>query len=261
MKGKSTFTKDEASVIEKLIEQKCNATTNEQKSIRKEIRLLGFYASDFNIGGGYTVADFRKVVTITGVKSKDKTIKISKEIVSQKTKNNNEDIKLNIDFKKDVVDSLRNNEFEGFITIQQAIIDKTLIPSVKGVYMIYMDDPKPNFVSNGTGGFFKNEDPNVTIETLKQKWVKNSLVLYIGKAGTKEGKASLQSRLKQYFQFGKGKKVGHRGGRYIWQLKNPYNLKVCWVETPENDPREVEKVLIAEFFSQFNQLPFANLVN
>jgi len=166
-----------------------------------------------------------------------------------------------LDFKINTLETLKQIGFKGFITIQQAINEKKLIPSVKGVYMIYMDNPKPNFVSNGTGGFFKNEDPNVTIETLKQNWVKSSPILYIGKAGGENSSATLQSRLKQYFQFGQGKNVGHWGGRLIWQIKNPYQLKVCWMETPENDPREVEKALITEFVSQFNQRPFDNLVN
>lgn len=66
MKGKSTFTPSEAEQIEALITAKLKATSDNQKGIRDKIRKLGFYASDFNIGNGYTVADFRRVTTLSG---------------------------------------------------------------------------------------------------------------------------------------------------------------------------------------------------
>lgn len=66
MKGKSTFTRREADEICRFIEEKLKANTNEQKRIRDRIRRIGFYASDFGIGGGYTVQDFLRVATIVG---------------------------------------------------------------------------------------------------------------------------------------------------------------------------------------------------
>jgi len=64
MKGKKEFTKSEAEQIIKLIRQKLMASTNEQKAIRDKIRKIGFYASDFGIGGGYTEQDFLRVVKV-----------------------------------------------------------------------------------------------------------------------------------------------------------------------------------------------------
>jgi hypothetical protein len=66
MKGKAIFSQEEAKLIEALIEEKLISDTQQQKSIRNKIRNLGFYASDFGIGNGYTVKDFRKVVSIRG---------------------------------------------------------------------------------------------------------------------------------------------------------------------------------------------------
>lgn len=57
MKGKSIFTQSEANAIKALIREKLKATTSEQVAIRNKIRVLGFYASDFGIGGGYTEND------------------------------------------------------------------------------------------------------------------------------------------------------------------------------------------------------------
>lgn len=74
----------------------------------------------------------------------------------------------------------------------------------------------PEFLSHGTGGFFKGKDPNVSITELETNWVENTCVVYIGKAGT-----TLQKRLNQYLKFGNGQNIGHWGGRYIWQIKIP----------------------------------------
>lgn len=66
MKGKKVFTKKQADEISSLINQKLMSDSNKQKGIRNKIRKLGFYASDFGLGGGYTVDDFLRVVTIAG---------------------------------------------------------------------------------------------------------------------------------------------------------------------------------------------------
>ena len=66
MKGKSTFTQSESNQIILLIRKKLLANSAEQKKMRDRLRALGFYASDFGIGGGYTENDFLKVVKIIG---------------------------------------------------------------------------------------------------------------------------------------------------------------------------------------------------
>ncbi|WP_164123031.1 hypothetical protein [Sphingobacterium sp. xlx-130] len=67
MKGKDTFTTEEATKIIALIEAKLKAGKEEQKKIRDKIRALGFYSTDFGMGPGYgyTVEDFKNVVTVT----------------------------------------------------------------------------------------------------------------------------------------------------------------------------------------------------
>jgi hypothetical protein len=81
MKGKAVFTKMEANKILALIREKIVADNNEQKKIRSQIRKLGFYASDFGIGGGYTEMDFKRAVTIveddlntSSIQHEDKTL-------------------------------------------------------------------------------------------------------------------------------------------------------------------------------------------
>lgn len=261
MKGKAIFTKEEAERIEALIKQKCAAEPSKQKGIRQKIRSLGFYAKDdFGISGGYTVADFRRVVKIVGDLKNSVVSSIRVEItkLSNPTKSK-EDLDLTINFKSNVFTTLKKLGFLGFLSIEDAYKDLKIIPKTAGVYIIYTESTTPLFEVVGTGGFFNQKNPNVSLEDLNQNWVDQSTVLYFGKAGSLSGSVTLYKRLKQYFDFGYGKSVGHFGGRYIWQIKKPYQLKVCWLPTPNQEPREIEKKLIQQFITQFGKRPFANL--
>lgn len=59
MKGRNRFTRREADQIRILLNQKCKAPSEEQKSYRDDIRAIGFYISEFtNSKSGFTSADF-----------------------------------------------------------------------------------------------------------------------------------------------------------------------------------------------------------
>ena len=122
--------------------------------------------------------------------------------------------------------------------------------------ILRLKDSEPEFLEQGTGGFFKKKEPrnpNVSIAELRDNWVPNEAIMYIGKA------TSLKSRLGSYLRFGEGKFATHWGGRYIWQLKDSRELLVCWKETDEN-PRVVEEEMIAQFKKEHGgKRPFANL--
>lgn len=160
------------------------------------------------------------------------------------------------------IEEIKREGFVGFKKMSELFSDSSAIPNVKGVYLIL----NPNFEQSeylqiGTGGHFKGKNPNVSLEQLKNNWVDNSLVVYIGKAGGESSAATLYKRLKQYISFGQGKKVGHWGGRLIWQLKNSNDLIVCWKPLPNEDPRTIESLLIKSYVSEFEKRPFANLTN
>lgn len=163
----------------------------------------------------------------------------------------------NLDFNN--IESLKNNGFVGFKTIRELMIDSSSIPKTKGVYIVLNTSKEVDFIEVGTGGFFKGKNPNVSVMVLEQNWIKNTTVVYIGKAGGEGSKATLYSRLKQYLAFGQGKSIGHWGGRFIWQLKRSTDLIICWKALPENDPRMIESDLISLFVSRYNKRPFANL--
>lgn len=150
---------------------------------------------------------------------------------------------------------LEQKGFQGFVTISNLTKNPALAPSEKGVYMILRESENaPEFLNEGTGGFFKGKNPNVSISELQNNWVKNTPIMYIGKA------TSLQSRLKQYMNFGQGKNVGHYGGRLIWQLKDSQDFIVCWKSLTNEEPRKYEAGLINDFKKEHNEeRPFANL--
>lgn len=158
------------------------------------------------------------------------------------------------------IDDIEEKGFTGFVTVESLWDDKSCIPKVRGVYMVLNHNRQPDFINPGVGGFFKGKDPNVSLSELHDNYVPDSLVVYIGKAGGPNGQATLHSRLGLYLRFGQGKNVSHWGGRLIWQLRNHKHLLFCWKPTPDDDPREVEKLLVDNYVTQFGKLPFANLV-
>jgi hypothetical protein len=155
---------------------------------------------------------------------------------------------------------LKGQGFEGFVTIGSLFKNSSILPKVKGVYMIlYPPAMAPKFITIGSGGHFKGRNPNVSLQLLQDNWVDKATIIYIGKAGSESGSATLQSRLKQYLNFGQGKAVGHWGGRLIWQLPFAEDLIVCWKTTPQQEPSVIESDLIDKFKKLHKKRPFANL--
>jgi hypothetical protein len=159
----------------------------------------------------------------------------------------------------DSIDAIRQSGFEGFVTIVALQTSKCCeVPTKQGVYFILKtDSERPVFLSKSVARRPRGKKTTVAVGKLKSKWVEGALVLNIGKAGP--GKSTLQSRLEKYVRFGQGKRSGHSGGRYIWQLAHSDNLLVCWKVTRNAVPRTVEKALIEEFERVYGKLPFANL--
>ena len=157
------------------------------------------------------------------------------------------------------IDDIGHSGFDGFVTVSALQASKCCeVPNKPGVYLVVRPSSVlPEFLNESVGGRFKGNDPTVPTRTLESKWVENTLVLYIGKAGPRT--ATLRSRLLQYVRFGQGQRIGHWGGRYIWQLRESYDLLVCWKITALDSPRMIEKALMNEFKQAHGKLPFANL--
>jgi len=155
-------------------------------------------------------------------------------------------------------DVIKKFGFTGFLTIEELMDSKKVIPKYKGVYFVLNQfNSTPKFVEKGTGGYFKGRDPNVSVDVLKMNWVDETKVVYIGRGGQKGKKSTLKTRLSQYIRFGQGKNTGHWGGRYIYQIENSHQLVICWKLT--EDPEGVESELIQKFSLIYKKLPFGNL--
>ena len=152
--------------------------------------------------------------------------------------------------------------FTGFKAIEQLWNDYSVIPNERGIYLILTSDfLRKQFLQKGVGGYFKGKDPNVGLNVLSANWIDSCHLLYVGQAGGNGSSSTLKKRLKQYLEFGKGKSVGHYGGRYIWQLAHHKNLLVAWKITNNTDPREEERKLMKEFCDFYGRNPFANLAS
>ena len=145
---------------------------------------------------------------------------------------------------------LTRDGFQGFVRFAE--LDPANPPMVGGIYAVLRESHgPPTFLEVSPAGRFKERDPTVTVQVLRQKWVEASPTVYIGKA------TNLRKRLRQYRDFGLGRPVGHWGGRFIWQLADADQLIVAW--KPTESPGQDEAMLIRRFREEHGALPFANL--
>lgn len=93
-------------------------------------------------------------------------------------------------------DFLEKNSFNHYIRIGDYENNRDVvsyIPDIKGLYVVVSPQlPEKKFHKEGTGGFFKGKNPNVSESVLLKNWVEGTYILYIGKAGgvDKKGRIS-----------------------------------------------------------------------
>jgi len=159
------------------------------------------------------------------------------------------------------LESLRDSGFDGFVAV--CSLRETAarsVPPTPGVYLVVRPSSAPaHFLSESTGGWHKGRDPTVPVTVLEGAWIPEALVLYIGKAGKVGSDANLRDRIRAYLSFGAGRRVGHWGGRFIWQLANQDDLLVAWRVATAAEARPLERALLADFRRCYaGRLPFAN---
>ncbi len=158
------------------------------------------------------------------------------------------------------IEALFEFGFFGGISVAELQLSCTSLPEVQGIYLVVRALELPViFLETSSGGRFRRRNPTVPISELKRNWLSRPKVLYIGKAGGRNNQSTIQKRVCQLVRFGGGEPCGHWGGRYIWQLTDAQDLMIYWTPTPDQDPRQIERVLINEFKEKYGQLPFANL--
>jgi len=132
------------------------------------------------------------------------------------------------------------------------------VPTDAGIYLVtYEGEERPEFLEVGTGGRFRDLDPNHPIEVLDANWVDGGRVVYVGKAAGEEG---LYQRIRQLVRFGNGKRAAHRGGRALWQIAGAHALEVRWRTCAAAVAADQESEAIAAFADGHDgRRPFANM--
>lgn len=127
--------------------------------------------------------------------------------------------------------------------------------SAGGVYVITRDGKiEPVYLDRSPAGTFRG-NPTVDRAALDANWVPSAPVVYIGKADH----GRLQTRLKEFVDFGRGGKRRHWGGRLIWQLEKSDDLLVAWRVLPKTAvPKDEEDNMIDAFKLAYGKRPFAN---
>ncbi|MBO4662955.1 MAG: hypothetical protein J5663_00915 [Bacteroidaceae bacterium] len=156
--------------------------------------------------------------------------------------------------------ALKELGFEGFKSVRELMDSCSVIPNQMGVYVVLREkDDHPVILDKRPSCQNESDYPSYAKAELERNWVDGSHIVYIGKAGGLELKTNLNKRLRAYIQFGKGKKIKHGGGRSIWQLADAKDLVFCWRKLYKEEPREVERKMIADFCLEHDgKRPFAN---
>ncbi|MGP4030495.1 hypothetical protein [Pseudarthrobacter sp. 1C304] len=155
---------------------------------------------------------------------------------------------------------LRSEGFAGFKTFEE--LDLGEVPREPGIYAVLHPEGRQRaFLEESVGGWFKRKNPTILLDALAAEWVDGADVLYVGKAGAGTSSArGLRKRIQEFMDFGRGRPVGHWGGRLIWQLADSQSLLIAWKVLPAAEVNEAEAKYHAEFRCHYGRLPFANLV-
>ncbi len=153
--------------------------------------------------------------------------------------------------------------FTGFATVEQLRCGQLRqVPNGPGVYAVVVPDGYvPDFQLSNPGGQIRGRDPTVSVETLKRNWVNTSRIIYFGKAGGYSTSRGLNTRIGELLKFGEGRRVAHRGGRYLWQLSESQDFLIGWLTLRGLEPRKFERSLLQLFVNLHGRLPFANLMH
>ncbi len=152
------------------------------------------------------------------------------------------------------IDGAKSAGFAGFVSLASLRAASCRpAPEVPGVYLVLREpSTPPQFLARSGAGQHKRRDPTVAVPLLKERWIPEAAVLYVGK-GT-----SLRERISAYVCSGWTRTSSHWGGRLIWQLAEADQFLIAWRHDARGEPRETERELIGLFVQQFGARPFAN---
>lgn len=136
--------------------------------------------------------------------------------------------------------------FVGFVPLIG--MDRTKLPRRHGVYVVvHQLDQEPEFLDSNV----IDKWPPYQSAHLRERWLTDAPVVYIGKA---EGKVGLHRRVGAFSR----QATNHSGGRSLWQLEKSQDLLVAWLETPGESALAVEQRYLQAFKAEYGSYPFAN---
>lgn len=142
-------------------------------------------------------------------------------------------------------------------TLKELKNDFGKIPKKNGIYIIEVpEDFKIEFLNVTTGctewrgKAVKLYKPDSLMKIFRRG---DRKTLYIGKM---EQKNPSSHRLKNYIKWGMGKKVSHKGGYPLWQIKDNENLCAYWLAC--DNATSFESELLKIYFSDYGVYPLAN---
>ena len=159
------------------------------------------------------------------------------------------------------INDMKNAGFQGFNTIESLMSSGcSKVPLQSGVFLVvWPSESMPEFLKQSAVGDFKGRNPSVPEEALQDRWVQGAKVVFIGRAGGETQEETLQWRLRQYVRTGQGRAIGRLDESLIWQIKDCFQMSVCWVKSGTDNPVDLEKSLLVLFEDTYGSLPFANL--
>ena len=92
---------------------------------------------------------------------------------------------------------------------------------------------------------------------LRRHWLSDQPIVYIGKAGGPDIKATLRTRIRQFYRHHHGKPSPHSGGQDV-KLLGTRPLWLFWSPTPGYAPRDLESQMLKAFVAEAHHWPFAN---
>ena len=158
--------------------------------------------------------------------------------------------------------SLEGVGFTGFSTIRELQATTIRKPelSKRGLYVVVcQEDYKPDFIDLEKVRRNRNVIKPWSQNKLLKKWVPETEILYLDRAGDDKKQCSLRRRITDLVRHSQGKTTDqgpHIGGELLWQLRGYENFELGYF--PTDKPEEFERSLLAWFYSKTGRVPYAN---
>lgn len=164
--------------------------------------------------------------------------------------------------------SFRRQRFRGFVPLGDAVADRKAFLrehaqelDSAGVYAIFAPvDPGPTWKTRG-------RLPNVItpwpLAKLRERWIDDAELVYIGCAGATSSSRTLSKRLSDLLKHGAGQistSGPHKGRERLWQCVGWEAFTLAWKKCgPYPEPHDFEVAIGRRFEKLTGQLPFANV--